>query len=30
MRYEIEGTILIINAGAYVSEDRILIFEEED
>ena len=30
MRYEIEGTILIINAGASVSVDRILIFEDEE
>lgn len=29
MRYEIQGSILIINAGATVSSDRILIFEEE-
>lgn len=29
MRYEIQGSILIINEGATVSSDRILIFEEE-
>lgn len=29
MRYEIQGSILIINVGATVSADRILIFEEE-
>ena len=29
MRYEIQGSVLITNAGATVSSDRILIFEEE-